>query len=623
MYISYTEDETTETTNEGEGVDEDVCLLGDETECEAEKDVSAQIEDAAEDEESEITTTEKRTTDEVIDIEEGLDKEVDESESVVVEEDKDDDPADQTPLQENEIREIVGETSEQSCLNCENQAVCLYQLLEASGDLKYLCTFNCVKEHREDNPDKYSLTQNKVRIYEIHAPSDNMCIKCSETKVCKYRFRKTVFKTVTTDAEPLPEGEPVEQEPVQVTKTVQSFEEAYICDDACLKEIICDNEEKYIVAQVKRRSDRVRTLPICIQPEEEVPKIAARTDAEVEAARIDRDESLIRRCTQCFTAIDFSNKSVQWEAFDFCDEKCLGQYQNLIGAACAKCNEIVSTASIGKLCVRFGSEIKQFCTTLCLNDFKKNYIACALCLKSLQNDDGDETRTPKRGNQFCDDLCAIKYDEIIHPRKKRVLHTCSVCNSKKLPKVEIILDGNIHRFCSNPCFSAFKFVNNVSPDQCDMCTKYFERKSNDAHTIYQGGESKLFCTQACMTIFITKSREIWQCNWCKVSKYSFDMIQSNYGNSRMCSLNCSSLFEVSINALSRKRSKCDHCKAQKQPQYHLTMSDSSIRNFCTYQCVMGFQSSFSKSRIALDQPSVVPAGTAKRVKPASSTRKFL
>lgn len=57
----------------------------------------------------------------------------------------------------------------------------------------------------------------------------------------------------------------------------------------------------------------------------------------------------------------------------------------------------------------------------------------------------------------------------------------------------------------------------------------------------------------------------------------------------------------------------------KQPQYHLTMSDSSIRNFCTYQCVMSFQSRFSNLPLTLetkqrDGDAPVPTGLPKRVK---------
>jgi zinc finger MYM-type protein 2/3/4 len=124
-------------------------------------------------------------------------------------------------------------------------------------------------------------------------------------------------------------------------------------------------------------------------------------------------------------------------------------------------------------------------------------------------------------------------------------------------------------------------------------------------------------------MFICKSREIWQCNWCKVSKYNYDMIQMDFGKIRMCSLNCLSLHEVSLNALTPKRTKCSHCKLLKQPQYHLTMSDTSIRSFCTYQCAIGFQGMFSKNKIGDDPSAVVPAGTAKRIKPSTQASKLI
>jgi hypothetical protein len=42
------------------------------------------------------------------------------------------------------------------------------------------------------------------------------------------------------------------------------------------------------------------------------------------------------------------------------------------------------------------------------------------------------------------------------------------------------------------------------------------------------------------------------------------------------------------------------------------MSDASIRQFCTYQCALGFQGQFRNA----DETDVVPAGTAKRIKPS-------
>lgn len=613
-------------------------MLGDETEvAEADKDDGA-VTEIADDDEADATAEkavegEQEAPTDVVEVvsdsEAQVDKEVEE-EPMEVEEEPEEETieaeVEAAPMKENEIREVSGQIMEQSCLNCENTVSCLYQVLEESGEIKHLCTFNCVKEHREDNPDKYSLSQKKIHISEI-TPEEQPCVKCNETKLCKYRYRISVMKTVTKEPPVPAEGEELPEEPPLLkTETIHSTEIKYLCEDACLKDFTGDNAEKFIVRDIKRRSERVREVPKTVQvepeveEEQEVPKIVARSDAEVETARVDRDESFMRRCAQCFQIVDFTAKCMQWETLDFCDEKCLGMYQNMIGTACHQCNEVVSLSSIGKLCVRFGPEIRQFCTTQCLNDFKKNHLPCSLCSKNLKKDDGEEIVSAKRGNQFCNEDCSKRYDNIVNPKKRQPPYLCSVCNNKKSPKVLVLLDGNIHRFCSNPCFSAFKFVNNVVPDQCDMCTNHFERRSNDSHTIFQGDSPKIFCTRECMNIFITKNREIWQCNWCKVSKYNFDMVQLNNGNNRMCSLNCLSLYEVSINALARKRSKCDHCKLSKQPQYHLTMSDASIRNFCTYQCVLGFQSQFSKSRIAEDAPAVVPAGTAKRIKPASASR---
>lgn len=66
----------------------------------------------------------------------------------------------------------------------------------------------------------------------------------------------------------------------------------------------------------------------------------------------------------------------------------------------------------------------------------------------------------------------------------------------------------------------------------------------------------------------------------------------------------------------------------KQPQYHLTMSDASIRNFCTYQCVMSFQNRYNKRPLTLENDSApantpVPTGLPKRVKKSKSLRNLL
>lgn len=159
-----------------------------------------------------------------------------------------------------------------------------------------------------------------------------------------------------------------------------------------------------------------------------------------------------------------------------------------------------------------------------------------------------------------------------------------------------------------------------------MCLKFFERKSTNAFTIYQNANNltMMYCSKVCMNIYIITHRKIVPCQWCKVKKYNFDMIQKTTVGPNpimLCSLNCLNLCEVSMNAMSMKKQQCDQCLALITPQYHLTMSDASVRNFCTYQCVMSFQSRFSRAPLTLEsqQPSPVPnspvpTGLPKRIK---------
>lgn len=103
------------------------------------------------------------------------------------------------------------------------------------------------------------------------------------------------------------------------------------------------------------------------------------------------------------------------------------------------------------------------------------------------------------------------------------------------------------------------------------------------------------------------------------------MIEKHSGGNQimLCSLNCLTLYEVSMNAISMKKLLCDQCGTLVTPQYHLTMSDTSVRNFCTYQCVMSFQSQFQSAPLTLEDKvtgvnSPVPAGLPKRIKPIAA-----
>lgn len=498
---------------------------------------------------------------------------------------------------------------EQKCFHCDEQKICKYRFKStSSSDYEYLCDDDCLEKLRETHPEKYQLNKKRFFVDDVtaeEADALHKCLQCTDEKKCKYTFR-------------------------------QDDEVYYLCEGTCLNLLLTEQPDRF---RMKRQSIRVKTMPLKSEEtalpvkslEPRKAKIVARTEEQASAAAIDRERSFLRHCTNCAKELRLDEHCLQWETMEFCNESCLRSHQMRIGSSCALCQGAVPMQSLGKYCVRFGFELRQFCQSSCLDSYKKGLKVCSYCQRDITKN--EELLAPIAGQfkGFCSRLCMRTYEGICTTKKQLLTKVCAVCTNQKPLKVEVYIDRKNHYFCSNPCFSAFKFVNNISPDSCGMCKKYFERKSREAFTIYQEEGPKVFCTKICMNIYIIQHRKISPCNWCKVRKYNFDMIQNlsstSSGSSPMmlCSLNCFTMCKMSMNAIAMKKLKCDQCKSLRTPQYHLTMSDASIRNFCTYQCVMSFQSQFSRAPLTLENETnntaieaPVPAGLPKRVK-ASGT----
>ncbi|XP_046404361.1 zinc finger MYM-type protein 3 [Ischnura elegans] len=323
-----------------------------------------------------------------------------------------------------------------------------------------------------------------------------------------------------------------------------------------------------------------------------------------------------------------SEKSLSWETMEFCNEGCLGRYQDQLSSSCSHCRLPVQRISMGKYCVRFGYNIKQFCCSTCLEEFKKGLKTCTYCQKDISN--GAEGFLAPVGDKgqfkdFCSPSCMEQYDHIssgTRPQKKEA--ACAVCDKVRPVISEVVTrrlgktdntDSNppVYSLCSDPCFAAFKFVNEVKTEQCESCLRYFDTsRPEEKPTIFFHDGGYHCCCRACLNIFILTRRSIVQCNWCRVKKYDFDMIKRISSSGQvlmMCSLNCLSLYHVSISAVSLRRVKCDYCKELSQAQYHLTMSDATVRNFCSYECVMTFQSQYSKSPLTLPEEDMTYSPT--------------
>lgn len=273
--------------------------------------------------------------------------------------------------------------------------------------------------------------------------------------------------------------------------------------------------------------------------------------------------------------------NVAWEGMEFCNEMCLVRYQKNMSSTCFKCKVLVPDATLGKYCVRFGTSLKQFCCTKCLELCKKELILCQFCQEDIKT-------LPKVFGSFCSMLCYRKFKKI-EPAKE--IGKCSVCLTEKPIEVEYVTNDVTSIFCGEPCFVAYKFVNNVVPGQCETCCKYVPKEVLTEFSIYYAG-FHLFCSAKCKSIYIVVNRKIVLCFWCKVKKYNYDMVEQcgpkGQGIS-MCSVNCLKIFQISIKAVNSRKSPCDNCRKFLKAMYHLTMTDSSIRHFCSYPCLLTYQ----------------------------------
>lgn len=176
--------------------------------------------------------------------------------------------------------------------------------------------------------------------------------------------------------------------------------------------------------------------------------------------------------------------------------------------SCSTCKKFVQTTSLGKYCVRFGADIKQFCSNSCLEDYKKGLKVCCYCQKDISNGDGFLAPIGDKGQfkDFCEQDCLKKYSVLHlgqHPEKETL--KCAVCSDEKPVEKELICKEKVIKLCSDPCFNAYKFGNNVESAKCDQCSKDFDHKEIK-NTIYYDGLSKIFCSKACQNVYIMQVR---------------------------------------------------------------------------------------------------------------------
>jgi YHS domain-containing protein len=189
---------------------------------------------------------------------------------------------------------------------------------------------------------------------------------------------------------------------------------------------------------------------------------------------------------------------------------------------------------------------------------------------------------------------------------------CSVCGDHQVtPKYTFSCLGKIHYVCGEACLQAFKYANKVNLAPCPQCARVFV--ASGAGTLVTAkfeGETKLFCSNPCLERYRRQRQKNASCAWCGTKRTNADLVERVDANGKVqlfCTLKCLSLYRVNLQAMSNVSVPCDQCCRLGPAQYHLTMSDASVRNFCSYDCVISYQTQFNSESSSQPKPAAAAA----------------
>ncbi|MBN3305878.1 ZMYM4 protein, partial [Amia calva] len=261
-----------------------------------------------------------------------------------------------------------------------------------------------------------------------------------------------------------------------------------------------------------------------------------------------------------------------------------------IRVSCSGCKKVLQK---GQTAYQRKGSTQLFCSTLCLTGYTVPAVrtvlrkTCHYCLKEIGNPKDviiapvDTVGTVK---DFCSQSCLSAFDY----KRKTAASTLSTEGIRH----EVNYQGVVHKLCSDSCFSRFRSVNNLTMNCCENCGGYCYSGGGQCHVLQIEGTAKKFCSPTCITAYKLKSAKVTPCTVCQSLRSSAEMLENTSPQGRtelFCSVNCLSAYRVQNFTTSGVPVPCNSCKASAVPQYHLAMSDGSIRNFCSYNCVVSFQ----------------------------------
>ncbi|KAI5610799.1 zinc finger MYM-type protein 4-like isoform X3 [Silurus asotus] len=270
---------------------------------------------------------------------------------------------------------------------------------------------------------------------------------------------------------------------------------------------------------------------------------------------------------------------------------------------CSGCSKVLQK---GQTAFQKKGSNQLFCSTVCLTGFtlppapniapKKT---CHLCLKVIGNPKDLITVPVDSANnlkEFCSLSCLSIYKSRVEGlTEEESIVRCSVCRNPSEIQHEVNHQGVLHRLCSDECFSRFRSSKRLSMSCCESCGNC--TVTGNYHLVQIEDAIKKFCSPACITTFKQKSGKRVHCPCCQDFKAMDQMMEGTNAQGVIeffCSSRCVANSQASC-TLSGASFPCTNCQKLAVPQYHLAMSDGSIRNFCSYECVGRFQERLQRS----------------------------
>ncbi|TSK28205.1 Zinc finger MYM-type protein 4 [Bagarius yarrelli] len=297
---------------------------------------------------------------------------------------------------------------------------------------------------------------------------------------------------------------------------------------------------------------------------------------------------------------------------------------------CSGCKKILlkgQTAFQRKGCPRL------YCSPRCLYSSTTGSVptvgskkTCHYCLKGILNPK-DVIIAPVDSNKSVKDFCSQKCLSAFNYKKdsasSALATKCNMCQNLCTIRHEVNFMGTVYKLCSDACFHQFRSSNKLSMNACVTCGAHCFSGGGKGPTLLVDGTSKKFCSQNCVSNFKKVYTKVVPCTMCKVYRTITEMVENinSDGNTELfCSSACVTAQKVQTVSSSGSAVECNHCKKVLVPQYHLAMSDGTIRNFCCFTCVISFQDAFNKTNTQSNQLNVAPCLSTTPVKSATTVQ---